>query len=127
MWCKLHGESLLEAGMHHLECQFDFDAARQQLAQEGIETMPPFSDFPYLRQAFTIGEVWCVAEQRLETALRAGWIDEQQADEFRSHGAIGSHLEILERNDGYKGFNQRGISDIIHRTDPRRHSSPPRA
>ena len=34
-------------------------------------------------------------------------------------GAIGSHLEILERNDGYKGFNQTGISQIIRRTDPR--------
>ena len=29
------------------------------------------------------------------------------------------HLEILERNDGYKGFNQTGISEIIRETDPR--------
>jgi hypothetical protein len=35
-------------------------------------------------------------------------------------GAIGSHLENLERNDGYKGFNQTGVSDIIARTDPRK-------
>ena len=28
LWCELHGEAFLEAGMHHLECQFDFDAAR---------------------------------------------------------------------------------------------------
>jgi hypothetical protein len=28
-------------------------------------------------------------------------------------------LEILERNDGYKGFNQTGISEIITATDPR--------
>jgi hypothetical protein len=33
---------------------------------------------------------------------------------------LGSHLEILERNDGYKGFNQTGVSDIIARTDPRK-------
>jgi hypothetical protein len=26
---------------------------------------------------------------------------------------------VLERNDGYKGFNQTGISQIIRRTDPR--------
>jgi hypothetical protein len=38
---------------------------------------------------------------------------------FRS-GAIGSHLENLERNDGYKGFNQQGVSDIISKTDPRK-------
>jgi hypothetical protein len=29
-------------------------------------------------------------------------------------------LEILERNDGYKGFNQTGINEIILETDPRR-------
>jgi hypothetical protein len=46
-------------------------------------------------------------------------ISSEQADKFRREGALGSHLEVLERNDGYKGFNQTGISDIIHRTDPR--------
>ncbi len=44
----------------------------------------------------------------------------EQADRFRREGALGSHMEILERNDGYKGFNQTGISEIITRTDPRR-------
>ena len=34
-------------------------------------------------------------------------------------GAVGSHLENLERHDGYKGFNQHGVSDIIKRTDAR--------
>ena len=34
--------------------------------------------------------------------------------------AIGSHLENLERNDGYKGFNQQGVSEIITNTDPRK-------
>ena len=28
LWCELHGEAFLQAGMHHLEAQFDFDAAR---------------------------------------------------------------------------------------------------
>ena len=32
----------------------------------------------------------------------------------------GSDPVILERNEGYKGFNQTGVSDIISRTDPRR-------
>ena len=36
------------------------------------------------------------------------------------NGAIGSHLENLERRNGYKGFNQKGVSDIIERTDPRK-------
>ena len=55
LWCALHGEAFLEAGMHHLECQFDFDAARAQLAAAGMESMEPFTNFPYLRQAFTKG------------------------------------------------------------------------
>jgi hypothetical protein len=120
LWCKLHGEAFLEAGLHHLECQFDFDAARLQLAEAGIETMAPFTDFPHLRQAFTAGEMWPVAPERIAKALKHGWINPQQADRFATAGALGSHLEILERNDGYKGFNQTGISDIIQKTDPRR-------
>jgi hypothetical protein len=47
-------------------------------------------------------------------------ITAEQAERFAREGALGSHLEILERNDGYKGFNQTGISEIITRTDPRR-------
>ncbi len=119
LWCALHGEAMLQAGLHHLECQFDFDAARSQLADEGIVTMPKFTDFAFLKQAFTEGEVWQVADERIEAALRRGAITEAQAERFREHGAIGSHLEILQRDDGYKGFNQTGISEIIRETDPR--------
>jgi hypothetical protein len=82
--------------------------------------MVPFTDFPYLRQAFTVGEMWPVEASRIDRLLRAGKISPDQAERFRRDGALGSHLEVLERNDGYKGFNQTGISDIIHRTDPRR-------
>jgi hypothetical protein len=120
LWCELHGEAFLEAGMHHLECQFDFDAARAQLAKDGIETMAPFTDFPHLRQAFTKGEIFPVDPRRIERLQKSGRITADQADRFRRDGAIGSHMEILERNDGYKGFNQTGISEIITRTDPRR-------
>jgi hypothetical protein len=120
LWCRLHGESFLTAGMHHLECQFDFEAVQRQLAEEGISTMDPFTDFAFLRQAFTEGERWPIDAHRLDTLVRDQCITEEQADEFRQHGAIGSHLEILERNEGYKGFNQTGVSDIIRRTDPRR-------
>ncbi|HAY78355.1 MAG TPA: hypothetical protein DCY79_00960 [Planctomycetaceae bacterium] len=119
MWCQLHGESFLQAGMHHLECQFAFDAARQQLADAGVDTMAPFTDFPFLKQAFTQGEMWPVDESRLRALVTTQAISSDQAEHFRTHGALGSHLEILERNDGYKGFNQTGISDIIQRTDPR--------
>ncbi|MEX2316527.1 MAG: hypothetical protein WD669_05205 [Pirellulales bacterium] len=120
VWCELQGEAFFEAGMHHLECQFDFDAARAQLAELGIETLAPFTNFPYLRQAFTKGEIWQVDPARVDRLLKAGRITAEHAERFLRDGVLGSHLEILERNDGYKGFNQTGISDIITRTDPRR-------
>ena len=120
LWCGLHGEAFLQAGMHHLECQFDYSATREQLLRVGIESMPPFTDFPYLRQAFTRGEQWPVRPERIERLLASHLITEAQAQQFRTQGAIGSHLEVLQRDDGYKGFNQTGISEIISATDPRR-------
>jgi hypothetical protein len=120
LWCALHGEAFLQAGMHHLECQFDFDALRDQMeSAAGVKVMKPFTNFPFLRQAFTEGEVWQVRPERIARLLAAGKITEAQAAHFRQHGAIGSHLENLERNEGFKGFNQTGVSDIIQRTDPR--------
>lgn len=120
LWCGLHGEALFSAGMHHLECQFSFDGARQQLAELGIHSMQPFTDFTFLRQCFTQPERWTVCESRLQNLLQAELITPEQAQTFRTTGAPGSHLEILERNHGYRGFNQTGITEIIHRTDPRR-------
>lgn len=119
LWCALHGEAVLQAGMHHLEAQFAFDAAREQLAREGVENMAPFTDFAFLKQAFTQGEMWPVEPRRLAAARAARYITDEQADQFARRGALGSHLEILQRDEGYKGFNQSGISHIIRRTDPR--------
>jgi hypothetical protein len=34
-------------------------------------------------------------------------------------GAVGSHLENLQRRGGFKGFNQKSVSVIIEATDPR--------
>jgi hypothetical protein len=119
LWCLLHGEAFLEAGMHHLECRFDYEAARKQLEQAGIGVMSPFTDFSFLKQAFTEAEPWKVEPHRAEAALAAGAITPEQAARFRDVGALGSHLEILQRDDGYKGFNQTGINEIIRATDPR--------
>ena len=121
LWCGLHGESFLEAGMHHLECQFDFAALAEQLRRVyEIPVMKPFTDLPYLRQAFTGGERWPVRNERVRELELQGLITPEQAEEFLRDGAIGSHLENLERNEGYKGFNQQGVSEIIAATDPRR-------
>ncbi len=119
LWCALHGEALLDAGMHHLECTFLHDELTVQLAGLGVAMMKPFTDLPHLKQAFTVGERWPVAESRVRELLQRGAINPEQAESFRTQGAIGSHLENLERRAGYKGFNQRGVSHIIAGTDPR--------
>ncbi len=123
LWCGLHGEAMLQAGMHHLECQFDHHALCDQLRSAHINHMDPFTTFPFLRQAFTEGERWPVSTIRLTRLVQAGRITKAQAQLFRQGGAIGSHLENLERNDGYKGFNQQGVSHIIAKTDPRKQAA----
>lgn len=123
LWCALHGESILAAGMHHLEAQFAFDALTADLAAEGVGMMPPFSDLPHLKQAFTRGEVWPVDETRLHALLAAGQITAEQAERFAREGAIGSHLENLQRWGGFKGFNSKSVSRIIAAVDPRGNDS----
>jgi hypothetical protein len=120
LWTGLHGESFLEAGMHHLEARFDFNALRDQFQRQGVNLMKPFSDFEFLRQAFTEGERWPVRPERAQKLAAAGLITPQQCAEFIRNGAIGSHLENLQRHGGFKGFNQKSVSAIIHATDPRR-------
>lgn len=119
LWVALHGESFLEAGMHHLAVRADFDALRRDMALAGIQTMKPFSDFPFLRQAFTQGEQWNVRPDRPDKLLSFGSINQEQYQKFSTQGAVGSHLENIERRDGFKGFNQRSVSAIIQATDPR--------
>jgi hypothetical protein len=126
LWCGLHGDSFLQAGMHHLEARFDFSILREQLAAEGVTTMKPFSDFPFLKQAFTEAERWQVEPERVRALLAKKLITAEQADSFIKSGAVGSHLENLQRKGGFKGFNQKSVSVIIEATDPRAipHPSP---
>jgi hypothetical protein len=119
LWCALHGDSFLQAGMHHLEARFDHARLRDQLAREGVATMKPFSDFPFLKQAFTEGERWRVQPDRVARLRERGLITATQAEVFLQDGAIGSHLENLQRKGGFKGFNQKSVNVIIAATDPR--------
>jgi hypothetical protein len=116
----LHGESFLDAGMHHLECRFDHALLREQLAAAHIKTMAPFSDFPFLKQAFTQGERWAVRPERITRLRTRNLLTDEQAQKFAHEGAIGSHLENLQRKGGFKGFNQKSVSVIIELTDPRK-------
>ena len=118
LWCALHGDSIGEAGMHHLECEFDFERAASLHSAGGV--MPPFTDFPMLRQAFTQPEMWPVAPARLTPLLERGIITPEQAETFATVGAAGSHLEILQRWEGFNGFSKTGVSAIILATDARR-------
>jgi hypothetical protein len=120
LWVGLHGESFLDAGMHHLECRFDYERLREQLAAAHIKTMAPFSDFPFLKQAFTQGERWAVRPERITRLRTRGLLTDEQAQKFAHEGAIGSHLENLQRKGGFKGFNQKSVSVIIEATDPRK-------
>ena len=120
LWVGLHGESFLGAGMHHLEARFDYQLLREQLKEHGVNTMNPFSNFEFLRQAFTEGERWPVSRERAERLLSTGLITQEQFEKFVKEGGLGSHLENLQRHGGFKGFNQKSVSVIISATDPRK-------
>lgn len=119
LWCALHGDSILGAGMHHLEALVDFYAMNKWLS-DSKATMKPFSYFSYLKQAFSVGEIWKVDAFRLEALYAQNLITQGQMESFKNDGAIGSHFEYLERNKGYKGFNKHNVSKIIKETDPRK-------
>lgn len=119
LWCRLHGEAMFEGGLHHLACHYDFDSICSQLEVRGIEVMPPFTDLPELRQAFTVASPRSVSSNRVDRLEAANLITAEQAETFRRHGALGSHIEIIERRQAYKGFHERGIDTIIAQTDPR--------
>lgn len=121
LWVELHGESILQAGLHHLAARFDFEKLCSDLKQSNINTMNPFSYFEFLKQAFTEGETWRVDKKRLNGLLEKGAITEAQYELFHKGGAIGSHLENIQRTQGFKGFNQHSVSAIITATDPRKY------
>lgn len=123
LWCALHGDSILEAGLHHLAIRSDFEDLTQVLRDTGIQMMNPFSNFPYLKQAFTYGELWPVREECVRSLQSEGFISQQSAQKFLKKGAVGSHLENIQRTDGYKGFSQKEVSTIIKQTDPQYYKS----
>ncbi|UCG69716.1 MAG: hypothetical protein JSV09_01450 [Thermoplasmata archaeon] len=119
LWVGLHGESILSAGIHHLAALVNFQICNTELPEQGVPVMAPFSSLPFLKQAFTRGDTWRPEKKRLDVLRNAGSIDDKQEEKFLSLGAIGGHLEIIERNSGFKGFNQDSVSAIIKATDPR--------
>jgi hypothetical protein len=119
LWVELHGESILQAGMHHLAARFKFDDVRADLQRSGVAMMKPFSNFPFLKQAFTEPQIWQVTNETATHLLKTGRINSEQASKFAAEGAVGSHLENIQRGQGFKGFNQSSVSAIIKLVDPR--------
>ncbi len=119
--CALHGESILEQGLNHVACFYDQKAMRAQMADLGIRMMPPFSDMPHLYQELTFGDWAPVDPARVDALEAAGHLPAEEAERIRAEGAIITHLENIERNDGYKGFNKPGIDGVLQKLDPRRY------
>ena len=120
LWCALHGSSIATAGMHHIECEFLCQKVKDDANAAGHTVMAPFTELPMLWQAFTVGEPWLVPQERLAPLVTAGHLTREQAEKFATLGALGSHLEILQRWEGFKGFNKTAVSNIIRDTDARR-------
>lgn len=119
--CALHGESILEQGLNHVACFYDSQAMRDQMAALGIRMMPPFSDMPHLYQELTHGDWAAVDPARVDALEAEGHLPAEEAERIRMDGAIVTHLENIERNDGYKGFNKPGIDGVLQKLDPRRY------
>ncbi len=115
----LHGESILEAGLNHVAALYDQERLRSQLADSGVSMMPPFSDFDHLYQELTLGERVPVDPVRVDRLEREGHLPKDEAEDIRLNGAIATHLENIERNFGYKGFNKAGIDGVLRKLDPR--------
>jgi len=119
--CALHGESILEQGLNHVACFYDQQTMRDQMAERGIRMMPPFSDMPHLYQELTHGDWAAVDPSKVDQLEADGHLPADEAERIRTEGAIITHLENIERNDGYKGFNKPGIDGVLQKLDPRRY------
>ncbi|MEE4155269.1 MAG: hypothetical protein V2I27_14015 [Erythrobacter sp.] len=121
--CALHGESILEQGLNHVACFYDQQTMRNQMAELGIKMMPPFSDMPHLYQELTHGDWAAVDPAKVDQLEDGGHLPPDEAERIRTEGAIVTHLENIERNEGYKGFNKPGIDGVLQKLDPRRYGS----
>jgi hypothetical protein len=120
---ELLGESILEAGLNHVAGLYDQRVLRSQLASHGLQMMPPFTNWPHLYQELTEGDWEAVDPFRVDKLERNGHVSAEEAEQLRMNGSIVTHLENIERNDGYKGFNREGIDSVLRKLDPRAYSA----
>jgi len=75
--------------MHHLAALFEFDRLIANLSEYHVEYMAPFSDFSYLKQAFSVAQRWQVDASRIKKLLDEKRISTKQADNFLQYGSVG--------------------------------------
>ena len=119
----LLGESILEAGLNHVAGLFDQQLLRAQLRAQGITMMTPFTAMPHLYQELTEGDWDAVDPARVDQLEEQGHIEAEEAEKLRLMGSIVTHLENIERNDGFKGINREGIDSVMRKLDPRAYHS----
>lgn len=117
--CELLGESILEAGLNHVAGLYDQRLFRALMAEDAIQMMAPFTSFPHLYQELTEGEKIAISPVVVDRLEAQGHIGADEAESLRLEGCILSHLENIERNDAYKGFNREGIDGVLRKLDPR--------
>ena len=119
LWVALHGESILQAGLHHLAVRLNFTQAQTTLKTMGIKTLPAFSNFTFLKQAFTEAQHTQLDPSRIQSLFHRESITPKESAIFGKEGGLHTHLENIQRNQGFKGFNQDSVSAIITALDPR--------
>lgn len=116
LWVKLHGESMLSAGLHHMAARYDFLKVQEVLKKQGVHFRPPFSNFEDLKQVFTEGEKRPISERRARRLFQEGIVTENQMRDYITEGAVYTHLENIQRGNGFKGFNQRSVNKTLRDT-----------
>ena len=106
LWSALHGEGLLEGGLHRLACRFDRTAIARILRADAVDLLAPTSSRAAFFQQHTAAEVQPVDPKRVARLERAEFLSADEARLFAHEGALGSQMVIVERNDGFTGHDQ---------------------
>lgn len=87
LWCALHGESALGAGLYALGVRGVVSAG-----------MDVFTEMPGLKRAYEgEEEMWEVEEGRIGALVERGRLTREMAEEARGGGASGGRVEVVER------------------------------
>jgi hypothetical protein len=104
LWCALHGESLLQGGPHNIGIECAPPAMESDLKNWGVSCMTLPTMEHCLHESCTVGEIWKVAPFRLHNLIKRNLMSEDKAQQILALGFEGSHLTLLYRESGYKGF-----------------------